>query len=434
MTPQSNILVIAPLKKGYEGELRTLLDSMNFAPGIADPANVLVPFQEFPQIHVARFVILDDRTTGDMQAAYGLSPQQYPPCLAFLADFDGPTNSFCDALATGAKGGLEKIFSYCEGFEPGTSIAEWMNTHNHAPATIYINWLGRTVTQIREEEALRLALEDHLQKNAASYSHKTLADTHAALHEFVQSEVRSGKLKLSPQLRTPLGWSLRNIADLIMVPLVLLLLLPILIFYLPIFLVQLRRREKKDPVIAPRVEVSHTDRLAILEDHDVTNQFTAMGSVKPGVFRRWTLAFFLWVLNWTTRHVYTRGQLARVPTIHFARWVFIDDKKRLLFASNYDGALETYMDDFINKVGWGLNLVFGNGIGYPTTNWLVLDGAKDEQSFKYFLRRHQLPTNVWYKAYPGLTAFDLKRNTLIRKGIERARLPDTELQQWVALL
>ena len=129
MTPQSNILVIAPLKKGCEGELRTLLDSMNFAPGIADPANVLVPFQEFPQIHVARFVILDDPATGDMQAAYGLSPQQYPPCLAFLADFDGPTNLFCDALATGAKAGLKKIFSYCEGFEPGTSIAEWMKTH-----------------------------------------------------------------------------------------------------------------------------------------------------------------------------------------------------------------------------------------------------------------------------------------------------------------
>jgi len=36
-----------------------------------------------------------------------------------------------------------------------------------------------------------------------------------------------------------------------------------------------------------------------------------------------------------------------------------------------------------------------------------------------FLRRHQLPTEVWYNAYPGLSAFDLKRNILIRDGIER---------------
>jgi hypothetical protein len=84
-------------------------------------------------------------------------------------------------------------------------------------------------------------------------------------------------------------------------------------------------------------------------------------------------------------------------------------------------------------VGWGLNLVFSNGVGYPTTNWLVLDGSKNEQKFKYFLRRHELPTDVWYKAYPGLTAFDLKRNTLIRQGIEKSAMSEAELRQWVAL-
>ncbi len=81
------------------------------------------------------------------------------------------------------------------------------------------------------------------------------------------------------------------------------------------------------------------------------------------------------------------------------------------------------MDDFINKVGWGLNLVFSNGVGYPRTHWLVRDGSKSEQQFKYTLRRHQLPTQVWYKAYPGLTAFDIARNTRIREGV-RAQVDD----------
>ena len=35
----------------------------------------------------------------------------------------------------------------------------------------------------------------------------------------------------------------------------------------------------------------------------------------------------------------------------------------MLFMSNYDGSLESYMDDFINKVGWGLNLSFSHGVG-----------------------------------------------------------------------
>jgi|SRR5579862_965825 len=434
MTPQSNVLVIATLKREREADLRQLLKSMNLGPGNVNPANALLPFQQFTQIHFARFVILQDETAGDLQEAYGGEPQIFPLYLAFLADFDGSADAFRADLVTRAKSGLEQIFSCCQGFSTGCDIAQWMKSHDHAPATIYVNWLGRTVTEIREENALRFALEDHLQKNGTDYSRKSLRDAHAALREFARTQISSGALSLTPPARTPMIWWIRNVAHLVYVPLVLLLAMPFLVLYLPIFLVQLRSREKSDVVIAPRPESCHERRLASLEDQDVTNQFTAMGSVKPGLFRRWTLAFFLWLLDWAARHIYIRGQLARVPTIHFARWVFIDNKKRLLFASNYDGSLETYMDDFINKVGWGLNLVFGNGVGYPSTRWLVLDGAKNEQHFKYFLRRHQLPTQVWYKAYAGLTAFDLKRNTLIRQGVERAHLSDAELRQWAALL
>jgi hypothetical protein len=123
-----------------------------------------------------------------------------------------------------------------------------------------------------------------------------------------------------------------------------------------------------------------------------------------------------------------------VNTIHFARWVWLDNKKRLLFTSNYDGSLDSYMDDFINKVAFGLNLVFSNGVGYPRTNWLILNGAKDEQKFKYYIRRHELPTEVWYNAHPGLTALDLQRNTLIRQGLEKSTMTDSELQKWIRLL
>jgi hypothetical protein len=106
----------------------------------------------------------------------------------------------------------------------------------------------------------------------------------------------------------------------------------------------------------------------------------------------------------------------------------------LLFVSNYDGSLESYMDDFINKVAFGLNVVFTNGVGYPRTRWLVLDGAKDEQKFKYFIRRHELATEVWYNAHPGLTAFELERNSRIRTGLERPPMTDAEAREWLLLL
>jgi hypothetical protein len=110
----------------------------------------------------------------------------------------------------------------------------------------------------------------------------------------------------------------------------------------------------------------------------------------------------------------------------------LDNNRRLLFASNYDGSLESYMDDFINKVAWGLNLVFSNGAGYPSTRWLVKEGAEQEQKFKYFLKRRALPTQVWYKAYPGLTAFDLARNSRIREGVQVRQDNDAEIRQWLA--
>jgi hypothetical protein len=102
--------------------------------------------------------------------------------------------------------------------------------------------------------------------------------------------------------------------------------------------------------------------------------------------------------------------------------------------SNYDGSLESYMDDFINKVGFGLNVAFSAGVGYPRTNWFVLDGCGDERKFKEYLRRHQLPTQVWYKAQPGLTAVDLERNGRIRDGLEAASLSDASAREWVGLL
>jgi hypothetical protein len=139
-------------------------------------------------------------------------------------------------------------------------------------------------------------------------------------------------------------------------------------------------------------------------------------------------------VNYAARHIVRRGRLARVRTIHFARWVFLDDRKRMVFFSNYDGTVDSYMDDFINKAGFGLNSVFSNGIGYPRTNWLVRDGCADEQKYKDFLRRHTLPTQVWYKAYPGLTAVDLERNGRIRQGLESSSMSEQETREWLSLL
>ena len=330
--------------------------------------------------------------------------------------------------------GLRKIFSFCDGFEPATELVRWMKAHSAPPIAAYVNWRGRTVLQIQEEAALQEALQKHLQNNATDFGNLSARQIHARLQEFIQKEKAEHRLKVSDARPTPVWRWIKNALHMIGLPLMALLLLPILILPALIYIICLRRLEKTDPELCWRVDRKYSDMLASREDHYVTNQFTAMGSLKPGLVRLLTITGVLTTVNWAARHITPRGHLGRIRTIHFARWVFLDGKKRMVFFSNYDGTVESYMDDFINKTGFGLNAVFSNGIGYPRTNWLVLDGCQDEQKYKDFLRRHTLPTQVWYKAYLGLTAIDLERNTRIRQGLESTSMSDQEAREWVALL
>jgi hypothetical protein len=432
MTPQSSFMILAAITASREVELRQLLASMNRAPGLLDPLNAVIPFGQFKCLHFARIAILDDQTLDDI-TAYGLPRVNYPTYLAILGDCDGAIEDFLEGLVEQAGDGLRRIFAHCEGYAAGTDLPGWMKAHNVATTANYVNWIGRTVQQVYEEEMLRQVLEKFIQGDADSLRGMPQRQMREALREFVANEVRSGRVTLTPPAPTPLGWRIRNFLHLLGMPILLLVLSPLILIALPFYLIQLRRCEKSDPEIAPRVDPDHANLLSSLEDHGVTNQFSAMGSLKPGLFRRLTMILVLSAIDYTARHVFNRGRLARVTSIQFARWVFLDGKKRVIFASNYDGSLESYMDDFINKVGFGLNVVFSNGIGYPRTNWLLLNGAKDEQKFKDYLRRHQMPTQAWYNAHAGLTALDKWRNTLIREGLEQESMTDAEIREWLRL-
>ena len=432
MTPQATFMVLAPVSPGRLPELRERLASMTGLPGHARPDNPVVPFARLPTVHVARLFILDDDTLEDVRI-YGLEPRNYPPYLVFLGDVDGEADAFVDEVARVAPEGLRSLFSCCEGWRDGGDLAGWMRAHAVRSSATYVNRPGRTVQRVREEAALRDALDVHVACHP-ELEGRPARDVHAELRRLALEDVAAGRLALSPERPTPLGWRLRNLLHLLGVPLALLLLSPLLLLALLLAAVRLRRLEKTDAELCSRTDPAHATALARIEDVDLTNQFTALGSLKPGLVRRWVTRFVLLVIDWFARHVYTRGRLARVRTIHFARWVSLDGGQRVAFLSNYDGSLESYMDDFINKVGFGLNLVFSNGIGYPRARWLFLDGCSDERKFKEYLRRHQRPTDVWYKACPGVTAVDMERNSRIREGLEKASPGDAEAREWLALL
>ena len=53
----------------------------------------------------------------------------------------------------------------------------------------------------------------------------------------------------------------------------------------------------------------------------------------------------------------------------------------------------------------------------------MLAGARDEQSFKTWTRDYQVPTQVWYSAYPTLSVQDVLRNAEIREILATTLTP-----------
>jgi hypothetical protein len=429
MIPPGHFMVLAEVAAGHAPALGTLLAQMNSGPGQADPHNRLLPFGRFDTLHFARFAILDNATGGDI-AAHGATPPALPTYLSFFGDCDGSGDEQLTEFARVARAGLTEIFAHCVDGPRGPGLAAWLRARSVPVAAAYTNWTGRTVRRVGEERALAEALAGRVRTLATS-ERGQLQSLRAQLVAFVAAERREGRLRVSDDPLTPARWWWRNLAHVVAIPLLGLVALPFLLLYAPLFAWQLRGRERSDPEIVPAPDRAHVAALATFEDRGITNAFTALGSVKPGRFRRWLVIVLVALLDYAARHVYGRGHLTRVQTIHFARWVFIDDKRRLLFASNYDGSLESYMDDFINKVAWGLNLVFSNGVGYPRTDWLAMGGARNSQAFKDYLRRHQVVNAVWYKASPGLTAMDMARHGRIRAGLERTAMDDREIEDWL---
>src|ERR1700733_9916718 len=191
MTPQSSFMILATIISPHEAELRQLLASMNRVPGLLDPLNTLIPFARFARLHFARIMILDDQTLDDI-TVYSMPRVNYPTYLALLGDCDGAIEDFLENLVEQAGDGLRRIFKHCEGYAPGTDLLAWMKAHNVATAANYVNWIGRTVQQVNEEEMLRQTVENFIQGNADSLRGMPRRQMREALKGFVANEIQSG--------------------------------------------------------------------------------------------------------------------------------------------------------------------------------------------------------------------------------------------------
>lgn len=418
MITQSALTIVADISPGRELELQQLLEDAG-----KDPVgNILVPFGTFNTVHFARFFILDATTDP-------VDYRIYPARLIFLADVDGPAEAFLLEFVGALGDGLHTIYQHCRDYSGRAGLLDYLQSHRVREAASYVNTIGRTVVQVRQEAQLHDAIQSFLDTIKPTGGARAVR---AAIQEFVEREP-SLRFALQPVPPPETNYVLGERLHFALVAAAGIALFPAVVAGLPVYLALLRWHELTDVAKDIWPDDARIQKLAAQEDHGVQNPYIAAGFVKPGPFRRFTGSVVLCGANFLARHIFNHADLIGVKTIHFARWVFLDQKRRLVFASNYDGSLENYMDDFIDKIAWALNIVFSNGVDYPRTNWLVLDGARDEQVFKRFNLMHQLVSPFWYAAYQGLTALNVENNAHIRAGLYGA-MNEAATRAWLRKL
>ena len=420
MAQQSPVTVRAQIVEGRVESVAAALSEDGAA-----AAGKLLRLADLPGVHFARMFIVE---TATLQ-----SGDTVPASLVYMADVDGSADRHLRELVENAAPAIDELFGSCVDYperpENRQRIA-WLRQHTLKPAAYYVHTVGRTVARAKDETRLYDCIEEILDSDGIAVD--------GAPPGQLRRELRNAVLRrrdLSWIKKRPGGdgvWvELRNCVELVAVATLLVLTAPVLLPAAVIWLLLVRLRERTDSQESGIPDQAQVDDVRRYEDFVTQNPFTGVGEIKAGLVRLVTMRVALAGLGLACRLVYNKDQLAGIDSIHFARWLPIDDNRRLIFASSYDGSLESYMDDFITRVWWGINLVFGNGAGFPRTRWLIFGGARDEISYKHYLRRHQIPTPVFYSAYPTHTASNLDRFTQVRAGI---RSDARDADEWLALL
>ncbi len=407
MPHQEALTVVATIKPGQVEAVETLLGTIKDHVDTWD----IIPFAELAHIHFARLVVFNETTDRNGHTL--------PARVALMTNVDAPLEAHIKALAGVCGTGLDAVFSHCEAYPESSERVPatretFLKDHMVGHRAFYVNRQGRTVQQIRQEDELRRAIDDYL--NAVDLSGQSPESVRNSIVDLVRRRTDLS-WALTPAEGPTLAWRITEALHQVGIAVGMLVLLPLLLVLLPFFVILLRAHEKQDipdpsPALPDAVRTFRAD-----EDYWVQNQIIAVGLFKPGWFRWLTARVILAMTDYACRHIYNRGSLSGLNTIHFARWVPLDESRRLFFSSNYDGSLESYMNDFIDKASWGLNAIFSNGAGFPRTAFLFCGGITDEIAYKRFLPTRQVQSRVWYSAYPHLSTKNIANNAEIRRGL-----------------
>ncbi len=406
MIRQNPLTLLTPVRTDCVEKLNIILEK--FKVGLN--ASLNERFNKLGTLHYARWFILREDSFRDKTAM----PLQER--LVFSSNFDGEIDEHVKDLVTIFPEYFDELYECCEDY-PKAEIRNTESRKNYllkwkVPITaFYVGAPGRSLKQIQQEDALKNYIWNFINKN--NWNGTSALQIQKAIRQHVDENPEFEWSKKQAPVKK-INWP-----GLAVMTLIIIILSPVLItwvLYLHFF------HERRDTNCYDKRSQLNDDlvrRLEMDEDLFNQNQFTQVLVMKPGPVRLVTVQALMLFSRTLIKNLFVKGKLMGIPTIHFARWVLIDNNKHMMFFSNFDGSWNQYLCDFIDKSGWGLTSIFSNTKNFPKTNFVFTGGAYDEEHFLAWSRGTQILTQVWYSAYHHLSIKNIINNTSIRNELRK---------------
>jgi hypothetical protein len=455
----SGLTVAVAIKDGKSTDLRAILRSLNksivdtkLRESEADTslaANKLCDFENSETTLVISGVVIP---------AQNYHGETLPSTLVFATTYTGTLDNHLQDLVKSSGAGLCQVFENCHDFPDNEAISDndlisFLKSHNRTGA-FGSRYSCITKQEVKKEKELRKEIEDYLDNaqefgaldNRRAKDIQTLIQRHikaqgdrfnwarkparASLIEFLTKNkaiiliiILAFVIIIPVVLVNPesLGWFLSiglGLAIIIDITVIILIIAYVLRFYIA--------RSKN--ITASRPADDLVRQVTSTQLRPIINEMTAAAPLKKGFLRRHFYAKALDVIGFAGDH------LMKVPTVSSLRWLSIDNRKRLLFLSNYSNTTDFYVREFLNgKTPLGVNFMFTNGVGFPDAKLLREGGiTEDPEGYMNVIHTHQHPTELWYMHDYEITIDQILKNRKIRNGLFK-KMNEMKTTEWLRL-
>ena len=376
-----------------------------------------------------------------------------PETFVLATSYCGPLDCHLNELLLHCKDGLCQLFDHCTGFELDKCVTDdyllaFLQAHSH-PSFFTSRFNCITKADITRERLLRAEIENYLDKAKPLHAFESITAVQAKtlIERHLAAQDDDYEWAHQPPRKNIIEWLETNTTAIITNALFLVIVLyalftlwialnkhALLLWYICIpaglailsaLLVFLISKDRT--ITAPRPPDSYVREVTATQLHPVVNEMTATAPLKRGTLRK----HFYYTLLQVIPYVYKLS----VPTVSTIRWLVTDNKKRLVFLSNYVNTTDAYVRDFlVGDTPLGVNLMFTNGEGFPDAQFFVGKGIRaNPEGYMNAVHTGQVVTDYWY-AHEATTTIDMiHKNRQIRNGLFQ-KMTEEEASQWLQLL